>query len=197
MDAATVQVEADVVATDNLLGGFLATRHLVELGRRHLVCLVAASELRRDATQEQRLQGCNQALAEAGLPPARVLDTDAVPAGSEVQTVHAAFCEYLHQGHPVDAVFATHDSLAYAALGALGAAGLRVPQDVSLVGFDDLDLSACLHPPLTTVRQDPRRIGAEAVNLLLRRLQAGTASLPAQRVLLVPALIVRKSCGAA
>jgi DNA-binding LacI/PurR family transcriptional regulator len=95
--------------------------------------------------------------------------------------------------HRPDAVFAASDRMASGALGEIRAAGLRIPEDIALVGFDDMPLAAEMEPPLTTVRQRPHQLGAAAATLLLDLL-ADPNGLP-KRVILPTELIVRASCG--
>ena len=97
------------------------------------------------------------------------------------------------------AIFAGNDTIAFGALRALREAGLRVPQDVALVGYDDIPLAAFADPPLTTVRSDPAGQGAEAVARLRRQLDGGPApgapKGPAAATALPATLVVRASCG--
>lgn len=95
--------------------------------------------------------------------------------------------------HRPDAVFAASDRMASGAVNEIRAAGLRIPEDIALVGFDDMPLAAQMEPPLTTVRQRPHQLGAAAVTLLLDLLADPTG--PPKRVILPTELIVRASCG--
>jgi DNA-binding LacI/PurR family transcriptional regulator len=98
----------------------------------------------------------------------------------------------LRKGIQFDAIFAGDDGTAFGALAALKQAGLKVPEDVGVVGFDDMPLSRYLNPPLTTVRAPSEQVGQEAVRQLVRRIRTGTAD---AEVLLPTELVIRQSCG--
>jgi LacI family transcriptional regulator len=109
---------------------------------------------------------------------------------------YQAVWDYLRKGEAVDAVFALNDDLAYGAINALFDAGYRVPDDVSVVGFNDEAMSEFFRPALTTVRSALRELGIQAVHLLLERVAATESPTLGRRVLIEPQLIVRESCGA-
>lgn len=191
-------VNVDMVSTDNIMGGYLAAQHLVKLGRKKIVFVTTTSRSRRSTSVQGRLLGCNRALQEAGLEPATVIGPGELDTISEEQFAYNSMLHFLASGkNQFDGVFATHDGLAYGAIEALIESGKRVPEDVSVVGFDDQDPSAYYHPPLTTIRQPMREIGNEAARLLFRRFKEAETSLPRQQVSLEPNLIVRRSCGMA
>ena len=98
----------------------------------------------------------------------------------------------MKKGIPFEAVFAGDDGTAIGALAALNQAGLRVPEDVALVGFDDILPSRYLNPPLTTVRAPTEQVGHEAVIQLVHRIHTGQAD---GEVLLPTELVIRQSCG--
>lgn len=190
-------LNADSVATDNLMGGYLAAQHLVQVGRKRVAFLTTNSRDRRSTTVQARFNGCVRALVEADLDLTATLGPNVPDTTSEEQFGFDAVNEYLgRQGGKCDAIFAVHDGLAYGAVEALVESGLRVPGDVAVIGFDDQDPSAYYHPPLTTVRQPMCQIGEEAARLLFRRLKESSNALPRQRVSLEPTLIVRQSTGA-
>lgn len=190
-------VDVDSVATDNLLGGYLAGCHLVQLGRKKIAFVATVSQERRTTSVQARLNGCNRALEESGREPATVLGPKVRDMLPEQRFAYEAVSEYLGSGGELDGVFAAHDGLAAGAMEALKEAGRQVPEEVAVVGFDDQDISAYLQPPLTTIRQPMRQIGEEACQLLFRRLAEDDGSPPRQRVSLKPTLIVRESCGGA
>ncbi|MCZ7672215.1 MAG: substrate-binding domain-containing protein [Chloroflexi bacterium] len=96
--------------------------------------------------------------------------------------------------HQPDAVFVASDGMAFSALRALHTARVNVPDDIAVVGFDDLPFATSTHPSLTTVRQPIRRIGAMAAEILLDIIQTGTE--PPRRIILPTELVIRQSCGA-
>lgn len=198
MDRELLGCSADIVSTDNIWGGYLAARHLMTSGRSRLGFVTTISSERRSTSVQARLVGCNRALDEAGLPAASELGLDTEDVLPLERFAYNAVKARLSEGDlKLDALFAAHDGIAYGAIEALLDCGLRVPEDVAVVGFDDLDTSAFVHPPLSTVRQPSRDIGAEAMRLLLRRLEEETAPGLSQRITLEPSLVIRKSCGAA
>ena len=189
-------LQVDAVSTDNELGGMLATRQLVRGGRKTIAFLPPMPVSAQTTSVRGRLHGCMRALKEAGLKPSTVLE--AKDDGFETDEAYASdvVTKYLSSGRrSFDALFAAHDGLAYGAINALTRRGLRVPQDVAVVGFDDQDSSGFFQPPLTTIRQPAELIGREAVRILFREFSAPRQPEPRQRVLLDPTLVVRESCG--
>jgi LacI family transcriptional regulator len=191
-------LDAEIVTTDHEKGAYLEAQHLLQLGRRKLVCVATRSPRHRSTSVQERIHGVNRALREAGLDPAIVLGTDPPDFAVHEQYGYEVMSLYLKRaaGH-FDAVCAVHDGLAYGIIRALTEFGMRVPKDVAVVGFDDQDPSAYFQPPLTTVRQPMREIGMEAGRLLFRRLNEPAMDAARQRIVLEPTLIVRESSGTA
>jgi LacI family transcriptional regulator len=164
---------------DNRVGAAEATRHLLELGHRRIVHV--AGDLGHTDSRE-RLRGYRDALAAAG-----VAEDPALVVGGVFETGagEAAAHELLTAGIEFTAVFAASDQLAAGVQLGLHRHGLRVPDDVSLVGFDDAPSSEFATPPLTTVRQDVHEIGIAAAEGLLRLLAGEPAALPVYRTRLV------------
>ena len=175
------------VGCDNAAGAALATRHLLGLGRRRIAFVGTANEHWPEF--EMRYRGHVQALLEAGVAPDPALLVEALTSES---SGHEAARRLLESRTSFDAVFAASDSIAIGVLGALREHGLRTPEDVAVVGFDDIAAAAHFNPPLTTVQQDTRR-AAEALVENLIRLVDGE---PVESLLIEPKLIVRASCGA-
>lgn len=149
---------------DNLGGATMAVRHLVQLGHRR-IAHVTGPVGHRHAVDRQ--EGYARALAEAGIAidPALIVN-----ARFDERSGLEATQELLDRGHDFTALFAGNDQMAYGARLALHRRGLRVPEDVSLVGFDDQPLSSFTIPPLTTVRQPIDEMGAAAVSGLIAML---------------------------
>jgi len=188
-------VPIDYVATNNELGGYLATRHLLELNRRQIVFVSNGSRERRATSVVGRFAGYQRALAEYNICQTVELGPGLPDILPEEEYAYNAVSHYLDQGGTMDGVFAVNDDVAYGAIRALQARGIRVPDDVSVVGFDNQDTAKFFLPPLTTVAQPMRKIGQQAASLLLERIHKGR-SIPQQQVLLAPHLVVRQSCGA-
>jgi LacI family transcriptional regulator len=191
-------LDVEMVATDHEKGGYLEAKHLIELGRRKIVCIATRSPRRRSTSVQDRIHGVNRALREAGLESAVVVGTDTPDISVHEQYGYTVMTEHLkHAAGRFDAVFAVHDDLAYGAIRALTEFGMRVPKDVAVVGFDDQDPSAYIQPPLTTIRQPMREIGMEAARLLFARFNTTEPQAQPQRIILAPTLVVRQSSGSA
>lgn len=173
------------VATNNRHGAAAAAEHLLAVGRRRPV--VVRGQLRHGCTRE-RLDGFAEVFEAAGFPvrPEAVVDGD-----FKVRGGRDAVESLLRDGVEFDAVFAHNDLSAVGALKALREAGLRVPEDVSVVGFDDVPLAQQTDPALTTVHQPLREMGEAAVAMLLAALAEGVA--PTHRQVIPSRLVVRDS----
>jgi DNA-binding LacI/PurR family transcriptional regulator len=171
------------VVIDQRSGGMLAARHLLTLGHREL------AEIRgpRDwSAAAQRHEGLIAVLDEAGLTPTMSVEGDWTAASG-----YAAAGRILDAGAPFSGLFASNDQMALGAMRALRERGLGVPEDVSIVGFDDLPESAYFEPPLTTVHQDFASLGRESA-AYLNDLIDGRPT-PLMQHVLVPELVVRRS----
>jgi DNA-binding LacI/PurR family transcriptional regulator len=154
---------AAAVLVDQTGGAVAATRHLVQQGHRHVVHLAGPSDW---LEAQARLDGWRAACREAGLATPRPLHGDWSP-----RSGYRAAQRLLGRLHTFTALFAANDQMALGALRAFAEAGVRVPQDVSVVGFDDVPEAEFLHPPLTTVRQDFEAVGRACVELLTRAIE--------------------------
>ena len=170
-----------VVGSDNEAGGRLATEHLIEGGRARIVFAGPLGEIEVD----QRAEGYAAAMRAAGLTP-RLVDVGAT------RTDHRAALAGLFAEAAPDGIVCASDLAALSAVAAARAAGLAVPRDVGVVGYDDVYASAFASPPLTTVSQ-ALRAGADA--LVDAVLAAADGEAPRGAVL-PPRLVVRESCGA-
>lgn len=173
------------VDVDNVAGAHGAVEHLLALGHRRIACITNAPVVYTAA--QERLEGYRQALTAAGLPTP---DELVAVAAFDAPSGHAAMVELLERDVGFDAVFVASDVVALGAIGALRGAGLRVPTDVSVVGFDDIALAGYFDPPLTTVRLPAFELGQAAGRALLDRITYQTMP---SRTLLPTELIVRAS----
>lgn len=174
---------------DNFGGSMEAVEHLLSLGHRE-IAFIAGPLGNVDA--EERLRGFRQALTAAGQDPDQrmILDGDF----REITGFEAAAILLERRPRPT-AVFTANDSMAIGLLAALDGFGCRVPEDMAVVGFDNVSIAGYLNPPLTTVHVDACGMGCQAVELLLEDMKAGHAREPVRMV--IPAgLKVRSSCGA-
>lgn len=176
------------VNVDDQGGAHAAARHLLELGHRQLAIIVlppARSQLNSTPTAARRLAGYRAAIRDSG-----AAEPQEVVAGISVAAGSRAF-ESLPKGkRRPTGVLAMSDMAAIGVVMAAQAAGLRVPEDLSVVGFDDVPASAWTSPPLTTVRQPIVEKGRLAASLLIRRMKGSSAESPAP---LKTTLVVRKS----
>ncbi|MFC6440322.1 LacI family DNA-binding transcriptional regulator [Bowmanella sp. JS7-9] len=175
------------IGCDNYRGGFDMTRHLIGLGRRHFAFLGGASAASPEF--QERFQGMTSALAQAGLDASNIPQIDAI---STEEAGYEAANQLLDRQMKLDAINCASDLIAIGAIRALNERGLRVPEDVAVVGFDDIPMASFVNPPLTTVKQNTRLAGEVLVETLLNLIRGEvpeTTRLPAN-------LVIRKSCGA-
>ncbi|MDE2183690.1 MAG: LacI family DNA-binding transcriptional regulator [Alphaproteobacteria bacterium] len=175
------------VGCDDRQSGFEATRHLISLGRTNIAFLGHASA--RYPEFQGRHQGYLKALDAAGLELQRDLQADAI---SSIPSGQAAARKLMAGGRPFDAIFAASDLIAIGALGVLRDAGIDVPGEVSVVGFDDIPAACMVTPPLTTMQQDTRLAGEVLVNTLMKLMRGEDA----EDTVLPTKLVIRESCGA-
>jgi DNA-binding LacI/PurR family transcriptional regulator len=177
---------ASYVKSDNIDGARQATEHLLALGHRRIAFLTGQTT---DLAGLERLLGCQQALARAGITPDPGLVRQS---GWNIDEAYEAARILLAERRDFTAIVAGSDFMALGILRALLEEGLRVPDDVSLVGFDDVELSKYTVPPLTTVQQDRVSMGRGAVQQLVAMIE-GTGE--ASPLILPTRLIIRKSTG--
>jgi LacI family transcriptional regulator, repressor for deo operon, udp, cdd, tsx, nupC, and nupG len=179
-----------VVRTDKEAGGYLATRHLIRLGHRRIAHLVAGDHYAH--LPRERTAGYRRALAEAGIefqPEWLLTGTNSVAGGDACMR---ALLE--RPGPPPSAAFVFNDQMAIGALHAVRKLGLRVPEDIAIVGFDGVGLGAFTNPELTSVEQPTAEIGRRAVEVIFDLLDGKYVT---SRELTLPLrLVIRESCGA-
>ena len=177
------------VDVDNVGGARMAVEHLVRLGHTRIATITGPLRM---AHGRDRLAGYRQALEAHQLP----MDGNLIVEGDYTEASGSIGAQRLLAASPT-AIFVASDIMAIGALKALREAGLQVPEDAALVGFDDIPIAAAVEPALTTVRQPIERLGSMAAELLLNLLEhPPDASAPANRIVLPTRLVVRDSCGA-
>jgi LacI family transcriptional regulator len=182
------------VCADNRQGGGLAARHLIDLGHERIGIV---SALPRDEGMAERERGFIEVLRGAGAS----IQAEAIPrmyGNHQIEGGRRATIELLRHAPDLTAIFVLNDLMALGALEAARASGLRVPEHLSIIGFDDIPFAALANPPLTTVGQPIRQLGEHAADLLVTVIEngAGVTSLGADgqpNVLLPNELIVRES----
>jgi LacI family transcriptional regulator, repressor for deo operon, udp, cdd, tsx, nupC, and nupG len=179
----------DHVAIDNVAAAREATEHLLGLGRRRIATVGGRLD-DEPSTGSLRLRGYRAALADAGLREGLVVGTRRLLRHNGVEAAE----RLLAASRPPDAVLCFNDMLAIGLMHALRLRGVRVPDDVAVVGFDDVAEAAYSNPTLTTVRLDRHRIARVALDILVGRLDGSRAERPG-RVVVEHRLVVRESTG--
>jgi LacI family transcriptional regulator len=178
-------IAADSVLFDNFKGGRLATQHLLELGHRRIACITGPS---RQSLRRDREKGYSSALADAGIRTDQLLvrEGDFQPSSGYVYAL-----DLLDSADPPSAIFACNDLMAMGVLRAAREVGLDVPAQLSVIGFDDIYLSAFTTPTLSTIRLPKHTMGRLAGHMLLRRIQDNTR--PIEQTIVDLELVVRES----
>lgn len=177
-----------VIGCDNVRSGEAAAAHLLANGRRRIGFIGEASSHYPEF--EARYRGACAAQAAAGITPDPLLQVDAL---NTQQAGHAAVHELVRRQVDLDALFCASDTIAIGALAALAELGLKVPEDVAIVGFDDIPAASLTHPPLTTIAQNYLLAGETLVDTLLRLIRGEAVA----SVTLPGKLVVRRSSGSA
>lgn len=171
------------VSIDNIGATRIVIEHLLSMGRRKIALIAGAAD---NMDAQERLEGFQLAMDDAGL------SSDLVVCGDfQRRSAYEATKQLLNKD--IDAIFACSDVMAQGAYEALYEAGMRIPDDVAVVGFDDLPTAELLQPPLTTIRQPIREKGSVATSLLLDTIEG--KSHEAKHVVLPTTLIIRESTG--
>jgi len=168
VDNATSMVDVDCIVSDNLRGAYRAVRYLLDKGFDDVGYL--RSRTRVDSFDE-REAGVRKARLEAGIPQDKELPVTEVASSSE--QAYQDMCRWLEEGgKPQKAYFADNDIIAAACVRALKTYGYRVPEDVSIIGFDNMPLCTLFEPPLTTISVEKELIGRLAMHILAERMHA-------------------------
>jgi len=185
VDRELEDVAADLVCIDHELGAYLATRHLLDLGHRHIACIRGPEQT---SVARLRLRGYQRAMQQAQIEvqPHWVIAADYTsPGGYQAAATLLA-------SDPPTAIFAGNDMIGIGVLRAAAERNIVVPQQLSVIGFDDIQMSRFVYPALTTVGQSILQLGETAAQMLLARIAGSFAGAP-QQVVITPAIIVRES----
>ena len=164
------------VSGENTGGAAEAVAHLIDLGHKKIACVTGPAD---QTASETRFKGYREALAEAGIP----LDLNIVASGDFTQIGgYQAMKSILRHDSNISAVFASNDVMAFGVMRALREAGLVIPDDVSVLGFDGIPLTQYVDPPLATVRQPISQLGSTIVEVLVEQMN-GKSLCPIHRVL--------------
>lgn len=185
LDRSLAEVNASSVVVDNYSGAREAVQHLIDLGHKRIAIVQGLPDT---YTSVRRLEGYKDALTDNGLP----VNEDLIAGGDfRTQTGYLETKILLKLADPPTALFPTSDLLTLGALRAIEEEGLRIPYDISVVAFDDLDFAPFLKCPLTAVRQPREMIGEMAVRLLVEQLEGQDSK--ARQMMLKPELVIRDS----
>jgi len=185
MDWSPFDGDSDVIQDNSLLGGDIATRYLIDKGYTRIACVTGPLD---KTPARLRLEGYRAAMRRAGVRGAEGYE---VIGDFEFAGGLRAMQSLLALPEPPQAVFMGNDAMAVGAYQALYQAGLRIPQDVALVGYDDIELASYMTPPLTTIHQPKDELGELAIDVLIHRM--AQPELQQQRLQLTPVLMVRGS----
>ncbi len=181
------------VTSDNYRGGYLLGEHLLSLGHRRVGCVVR--RLEKNEAVRRRVDGLRDAICDAGLPFDRSLIAEMIIQPSQRDwrdEVERTTRELMEHSEPPSAIFCCADGVAADVYRVLRTMGKRIPEDVSVVGFDDDPIAAVLNPPLTTIRRDVAEMGRTAMELLLEQMGGMGEGRAENRVMPVE-LVVRTS----
>jgi len=188
IDQADVSENSNVVEATNWQGAYEATRYLNQLGHTRIAFITGSLAVR---SAVDRLRGYKAALADCNIPVTEAL---IIEGDYQQQTGYEVTKSLLQSvDPPPTAIFASNDLSAFGAMDAAREHGYRIPDDISIIGFDDVPQASFVYPKLTTVRQPLEQMGHVAVKMLLEHIE--DQSNPPQRVALATQLVIRDSCG--
>lgn len=185
MDWGPMLFTSDKIQDNSLRGGYLAVKHLIDCGHKQVGCITGPL-IKHQA--QMRYEGYKRAMLEAGLTfnPNWIIESD-----FECEGGYQALKKMSERGTLPTAIFVSNDMMAMGVINAANELGINVPEDLSLIGYDDIHIAKFMSPSLTTIHQPKYRLGQAAVETLVRRLNDKSAE--AEVVQLEPALVERKS----
>ena len=179
------EISADTVVSDNTTGAWAAVKYLIEIGHHHIACISGPLILE---PAQQRVLGYRKAMQEAAIP---IQDDWIIESDFRCEGGREAAMNLLTRREPPTAIFASNDLMAIGTIGAAKALDMMIPDDLSVVGFDDILMSSYFNPALTTIAQPKYEIGVIATNMLMERIL--NPRLPHRRQVLDNHLVVRAS----
>ncbi|SEK92816.1 transcriptional regulator, LacI family [Kosakonia sacchari] len=185
MDWAPFNGDSDLIQDNSLLGGDMATQYLINKGFTRIACITGPLD---KTPARLRLEGYREAMMRAGLT---IREGDEIESDFEFGGGFDAMQALLAMNERPQAVFIGNDAMAVGAYQALYQAGLKIPQDMAIVGYDDIELARYMTPPLTTIHQPKDELGELAIDVLIHRI--AEPGLQQQRLQLTPILIERGS----
>ncbi len=188
VDRKLVREAVDTVVVNNEKGGYLAVKHILDFGHKRIAILTSSSQF---SSFDERLTGYKNALKDHNI----ALDDELIKEGDPRSTESAYLFtkELLRLSNPPTAIFATNNLMTLGVLEAVHEEQLNVPDDISIVGFDDMPWARAISPPLTVIKQPGYEMGRRATELLFQRFEDPKRE-PVQ-IIMEPTLIIRKSTG--
>ena len=185
VDREVTGMSADFVETDHEHGGYLATKYLTDLGHRAIACVAGPKNV---LSSSARVEGYKRALREAKIKPNAdwVVYSDFTSKGG-----FSAFQKLIALPEMPTAIFASNDLMAIGGICAASQGGKRIPEDLSVIGYDDIALASFCNPPLTTIVQPKHELGVITARVLVARIN--DKNLPLRREILEPSLVIRQS----
>lgn len=185
MDWSPFESDGDIIQDNSFLGGEIAARYLIDAGFTQIACIVGPQD---KSPARSRFQGFMHAIKHASLniPDEYIIYSDFEFAGG-----FDSMKQLLALPNPPNAIFAGNDAMAVGAYQAIFQQGLKVPEDISIIGYDDIDLSSYMIPPLTTIHQPKDELGKLAVKQLIFRMDNPKAD--TNTLVLMPKLVERQS----
>ncbi|MCX7720053.1 MAG: substrate-binding domain-containing protein [Dictyoglomus thermophilum] len=182
--------DLDIVRGDSVLGAYLLTKHLIDLGHRRIGIIVGSHFI---STARDRVEGYKKALNEANIPIDESLIKINENSKFSKEDGYRLTKELLNLENPPTAIFGGNNLMAVGALLAIRERGLEIPEDISLVSFDDIESLSEVYPFLTVVKQPAYTMGVIATEILIRRIENRDKIKEKREILLTPELIIRKS----
>jgi LacI family transcriptional regulator len=183
-----VKEKVDYIGVDNILGGFLAVEHLIRLGHKRIGMIGGSSE---SSVGFERLEGGKKALTTYGI---EVIADNFLEGDFLKGSGYQGGKKFLKMDEPPTAIFATNDYMAMGTYQAIVEEGKRVPEDIALIGFNDIEFAAMKGIELTTISQKKYEMGVLSVKTLVEKIEGERVGSP-KEIILEPELIIRKTCG--
>lgn len=181
------EYDGDVVLVNNEIGGYIATKHLLDLGHKKIACICGPSDVTPSA---DRVKGYIRALTEAGIP---IKDQYIVAGDFEYQSGETAMEKLCSLTDIPTAIFVCNDMMAIGVLKRARSLNIHIPEDISIVGFDNIHFASAISPALTTISQPIQDLSKQAMNILINKIQKGNEVLSGSRIILNPELVIRES----
>jgi DNA-binding LacI/PurR family transcriptional regulator len=177
------EISIDSVTADDYMGGYLAVEHLLKTGHKRIGLLGEES-----ISSDERVRGYKMALSTAGIP---IADHLIVVGGSSLQEAEASAAALLDREDKPTAIFGCNDLLAIGVVKAAKSRGIRIPDELSVIGFDDTPLCSIISPNLSSVTMPVRELGKYVTDMIIRKIEQTDSS--KQRIRMLPGLAIRES----